>query len=90
MTFIERSFSGLLEQDIHTTPEMTKEESSQSTSIEAVRGQLTTYGSQIQEFLKGINANVEDYKFSMESTEGGGLAIDIKFRATIQGQPRHS
>jgi len=64
----------------------TQEESSNQNSMDAVRSRLTTYGSQIQEFLNGINANVEDYRFSMEKTEGGGLAIDIKFRATIQGQ----
>jgi len=56
-------------------------------SIDSIKGQLSTYGNQIQEYLKNVNATVEDYKFSIEKKENGGLSIDIEFKATIQGVP---
>jgi hypothetical protein len=56
-------------------------------SIDSIKTQLSTYGNQIQEYLKNVNATVEDYKFSIEKKDGGGLAIDIEFKATIQGVP---
>jgi hypothetical protein len=54
-------------------------------SIDSIKSQLTNYGTQIQEYLKNVNATVEDYKFSIEKRENGGLSIDIEFKATIQG-----
>jgi conjugal transfer/entry exclusion protein len=54
-------------------------------SLDSIRNQLTTYGSQIQEYLKNVNANVEDYKFSIEKKENG-LSVDIEFKASIQGK----
>lgn len=54
-------------------------------SLDNVRSQLATYGAQIQEYLKNVNATVENYKFSVEKKESGGLSIDIEFKATIQG-----
>jgi hypothetical protein len=56
-------------------------------SIDSIKGQLSTYGTQIQEYLKNVNATVEDYKFSIEKKGDGGLSIDIEFKATIQGVP---
>ncbi len=56
-------------------------------SIDSIKGQLSTYGTQIQECLKNVNATVEDYKLSIEKKENGGLSIDIEFKATIQGVP---
>jgi hypothetical protein len=53
-------------------------------SIDSIKSQLSTYGNQIQEYLKNVNAKVEDYKFSIEKKENGGLSIDIEFKATIQ------
>ena len=53
-------------------------------SIDSIKTQLSNYGSQIQEYLKNVNATVEDYKFSIEKRDNG-LSIDIEFKATIQG-----
>jgi hypothetical protein len=54
-----------------------------SQSMDSVKNQLMTYGSQIQEYLGKIDAKVENYKFSIEKTDSG-LSIDCHFRATIQ------
>jgi hypothetical protein len=53
-------------------------------SLDSIKTQLATYGNQIQEYLKNVNATVEDYKFSIEKKENG-LSIDIEFKASIQG-----
>jgi small nuclear ribonucleoprotein (snRNP)-like protein len=55
-----------------------------SQSIDTIRNQLTTYGGQIQEYLKNMNATIDDYKFSIEKKDNGGLTVDIMFKATIQ------
>jgi len=52
-------------------------------SMDNVKNQLITYGNQIQEYLGKIDAKVENYKFSIEKTDGG-LSIDCHFKATIQ------
>ena len=51
-------------------------------SLERARDQLLTYGSQIQEYLEKVEANVDGYKFSVERQDDG-LSIDIAFRATV-------
>ncbi|MHB1869125.1 MAG: hypothetical protein ACYCPP_09300 [Nitrososphaerales archaeon] len=56
-------------------------------SLESVKEQLLTYGSQIQEYLGKVNANIDGYKFSIEK-QGDGLLIDIAFRAMVH--PRTS
>ncbi len=53
-------------------------------SIDSIRKQLSDYGNQIQEYLKNVNAMVEDYKFSIEKKDNG-LSIDVEFKASIQG-----
>jgi hypothetical protein len=53
-------------------------------SIDSIKNQLSNYGNQIQEYLKNVNAKVEDYKFSIEKRDNG-LSVDIEFKATIQG-----
>jgi hypothetical protein len=53
-------------------------------SLDSIKTQLSNYGNQIQEYLKNVNATVEDYKFSIEKRDNG-LSIDIEFKATIQG-----
>jgi hypothetical protein len=52
-------------------------------SMDDVRGQLVSYGNQIQEYLGEIDAKVETYKFSIEKQEEG-LSVDIAFRATVR------
>ena len=54
-------------------------------SIDSIRTQLSIYGNQIQEYLKDANATVEDYKFSIEKKDNGGVLIDIEFKASIRG-----
>ena len=54
-----------------------------SQSMDNVKSQLMTYGSQIQEYLGKVDAKVENYKFSIEKSDGG-LSIDCQFKATIQ------
>ena len=55
----------------------------QGNSLDDVKQQLATYGSQIQEYLGKINAKVEAYKFSVEKMENG-LSVDVVFKASIQ------
>lgn len=54
-----------------------------SQSAEDARNQLVTYGNQIREYLNSIQADVENYKFSVEKTKDG-IAVDVAFRATVQ------
>lgn len=56
-------------------------------SLESVKQQLLAYGSQIQEYLGKVDANIDGYKFSIEK-QGDGLLIDIAFRAMVH--PRTS
>ncbi|MHB8567617.1 MAG: hypothetical protein ACYC7D_13445 [Nitrososphaerales archaeon] len=64
-------------------------EENQDTSMDNVRSQLTTYGSQIQDFLSGMKADIQQYKFLIEKKENG-LAVDIEFKATISSEGRES
>ncbi len=50
--------------------------------MDNVKTQLATYGGQIQDFLSGMKADIEQYKFLVEK-RGDGLAVDIEFKATI-------
>jgi hypothetical protein len=56
-------------------------------SMESAKEQLLTYGSQIQEYLGKLDANINGYKFSVEK-QGDGLLIDIAFSAMVH--PRTS
>jgi len=56
-------------------------------SLESVKQHLLNYGSQIQDYLGKVNANIDGYKFSVEK-QGDGLMIDIAFRAMVH--PRTS
>ena len=52
-------------------------------SMDTVRNQLTTYGTQISEYLGKIDAKVDRYKFSVEKIDGG-LSIDFQLSAMIK------
>jgi hypothetical protein len=54
-------------------------------SFTNIQSQLQTYGNQIGEYLKTMNANVEDYRFSVEKIDNG-LTVDVRFKATIKQQ----
>ncbi len=64
--------------------ERTKEES--HISIEDIRNQMVTYGSEIQQYLKNVDAHVDGYKFSVEK-QGDGLEVEVQFKANIR--PKH-
>ena len=64
--------------------ERTKEES--HISIEDIRNQMVTYGSEIQQYLKNVDARVDGYKFSVEK-QGDGLEVEVQFKANIH--PKH-
>jgi hypothetical protein len=51
-------------------------------SMESVRHQLVTYGNEIEEYLKRVDANVEGYKFSVEK-RGEGIEVEVEFKALI-------
>jgi hypothetical protein len=54
-------------------------------SFSTIQNQLQTYGNQIGDYLKTMNANVEDYKFAVEKIDNG-LTVDVRFKATIKAQ----
>jgi hypothetical protein len=54
-----------------------------SLNVDKIRSQLMTYGNEIQEYLNKVDAEVKDYKFSVEK-QGNGIAIDVAFKATIR------
>jgi ElaB/YqjD/DUF883 family membrane-anchored ribosome-binding protein len=51
-------------------------------SMDNIRSQIMAYGNQIQEYLNKVNAQVTDYKFSVEKS-GSGIAIEVAFKANI-------
>ena len=53
-----------------------------NTSMDNVQRQLMSYGSQIQDMLGNYQADIDDYKFSIEK-KGDGLSIDVALKATI-------
>lgn len=64
--------------------ERTKEES--RASLEDIRKQITTYGTEIQEYLKKVDARVDGYKFTVEK-QGDGLEVEVQFKANVS--PKH-
>ncbi len=56
-------------------------------SLETAKDQLVAFGTQIQEYLSKVNANVESYKFSVEKIEDG-ISVDVAFRATLRSSKK--
>jgi hypothetical protein len=54
-------------------------------SPDDIKNQLATYAAEIQEFLRNVNANVEDYKFSIKKSENG-MSVDIAFKANVENR----
>jgi uncharacterized coiled-coil DUF342 family protein len=54
-------------------------------SMANVQNQLMMYGSQIQDLLGKYQADIQDYKFSVEK-RGEGLSIDVAFKAAIKSR----
>lgn len=74
--------------DIKTkvTTAMSTSQAKVKDSFGNIQNQLQTYGNQIGDYLKTMNANVEDYRFSVEKINNG-LTVDVRFKATIKQQP---
>jgi hypothetical protein len=67
------------------TTAVTTSQAKMKDSFSAIQSQLQTYGNQIGDYLKTMNANVEDYRFAVEKIDNG-LTVDVRFKATIKGQ----
>ncbi len=52
-------------------------------ALEDVKGQLAKYGEQINEYLKGIDASLDSYKFVVQRLPNG-ITIDVAFKVTIR------
>jgi len=48
-----------------------------------VKQQLSDYGTQVREYLNGVDAEIDGYKLSIEKHKEG-LTVDFSFRATIR------
>lgn len=51
--------------------------------MEDVRKEIHTLSSQVQEYLDHFQAEVENYKFTVEKN-GNGLEVEVNFRALIR------
>ncbi len=65
------------------TTAVTTSQAKMRDSFSAIQSQLQTYGNQIGDYLKTMNANVEDYRFAVEKIDNG-LTVDLRFKATIK------
>ncbi len=52
-------------------------------TLESVRHQILSFGTQIHEYLTRVEANVEDYKFNVQK-KGDGVEVEVEFKALIQ------
>jgi hypothetical protein len=50
--------------------------------LEEVKKQLLSYASQIEDYLKNVDAKVDNFKFSVEAGDNS-LTIDAAFKSTI-------
>jgi hypothetical protein len=57
--------------------------------MEDVRKQIMTVGNQLHEYLEGIHAEVENYKFSVEK-HGEGIEVEIQLKAFVRPKSGHS
>lgn len=48
-----------------------------------IQEQLASYGTQLQNYLNNVKADIHDYKFSVEKRENG-LDIDVRFKAEVR------
>jgi hypothetical protein len=56
-------------------------------SLDSVRNQIMSYEQQIKQYLDNLEAKVETYKFSVETT-ADGLTIDMALKATIHSKKK--
>ncbi len=67
---------------IATEKKPTEQRNEMRLALENVRGQVLTFSNQIQEYLTNIQAEVENYKFSVEK-HGDGVEVEIDFKAFV-------
>jgi hypothetical protein len=53
--------------------------------VEDIKGQLTTYANQIQDYLNQVNAKVDLFNFGVEKNDNN-ITIDCEVKAVIGGQ----
>jgi len=51
-------------------------------TLKNVRSQVLTFGNRIHEYLENVNADVENYKFTVEK-HGDGIEIEVQFKAYV-------
>jgi len=56
------------------------------TSLDGVKSQIETYGTQIREYLNSHQATIDAYKVSVEK-DGEGFTVDFALRAKIHPKP---
>ncbi len=58
------------------------ERSEHRLAMESVRKQMLTFGNQMHEYFEHIQADVENYKFTVEK-HGDGIEIEVSFKAFV-------
>lgn len=64
------------------TPAKEGERSEEKLAMESVRKQMLTFGNQMHEYFEHIQADVENYKFTVEK-HGDGIEIEVSFKAFV-------
>ncbi len=54
-------------------------------SLEDIRHQILSFGTQIHEYLGKVEADVEGYRFTVEK-HGDGVEVEVQFKAFIHGK----
>jgi hypothetical protein len=76
------SYGGRKENMSTVVTEKTREPIEHPVTLEDVRHQVLTFGTQIHEYVNKVEANVEDYKFNVQK-KGDGLEVEVEFKALI-------
>jgi hypothetical protein len=58
---------------------------SEKIPVDEIRKRLEAYASEIQKYLKDVNANVEGFKFTVEKKQNG-VTIEVAMKASITGK----
>lgn len=59
----------------------------ESTNLEGVGDQLSTYARQLKGYLENLDAKIDSYKFSIQKEEDG-MTIELNLRTTIKPKRR--
>lgn len=61
---------------------MNNERENHRLALEEIRKQMTGFGNQLLEYFDHIQAQVENYKFTVEK-HGEGVEVEVQFKAHI-------